>query len=132
MTMMRPLQLMLLALGFITSAATAQAPADLRAAMGARDSAIARVDAAAWARLTASTFTVVQEDGVMMTKAERLTQFKAQKPTPFEPRTRERVVRYGEAYVARYLSGGAWLLELWVREDGHWKAAAVQVTTAKQ
>ena len=87
---------------------------------------------AAWDRLTASTFTVVQEDGVMMTKAERLTQFKAQKPTPFEPRTRERVVRYGEAYVARYLSGGAWLLELWVREDGHWKAAAVQVTTAKQ
>ena len=117
MTMMRPLQLMLLALCFITSAATAQAPADLRAAMGARDSVIARVDAAAWDRLTASTFTVVQEDGVMMTKAERLTQFKAQKPTPFEARTRERVVRYGEAYVARYLSGGAWLLELWVRED---------------
>ena len=132
MHMMRTLKLTLVALGWIASVATAQTPAVLRAAMGARDSAIAKVDAAAWDGLTASAFTVVQEDGVMMTKAERLTQFKAQKPTPFEPRTRERVVRYGDAYVARYLSGGAWILELWVREDGRWKAAAVQVTTAKK
>ena len=132
MSKMRTLGLTVVALGLIASAATAQSPADLRAAMGTRDSAIAKVDAAAWDRLTASTFTVVQEDGVMMTKAERLTQFKAQKPTAFEPRTRERVVRYGDAYVARYLSGGAWILEFWVREDGRWKTAAVQVTTAKK
>jgi len=132
MTMMRPLQLMLLALGFITSAATAQAPADLRAAMGARDSAIARVDAAAWDRLTASTFTVVQEDGVMMTRAERLTQFKAQKPSGFAPRTREIVTRLGDVYVARYLRGSVWILDVWTREGGRWKVAAVQVTTAKK
>ena len=132
MSKMRTLELPLVALGLIASVATAQSPADLRAAMGARDSAIAKVDAAAWDRLTASTFTVVKEDGVMMTKAERLTEFKAQKPTAFEPRTRERVVRYGDAYVARYLSGGSWILELWVREDSRWKAAAVQVTTAKK
>jgi hypothetical protein len=83
-------------------------------------------------RLTASTFTVVQEDGIMMTKAERLAQFKAQKPTAFAPRTQERIVRYGDTYVARFLSGGTWILEVWVREDGRWKAAAVQVTTAKK
>ena len=132
MRTMRTLKVTLVALGLIASAATAQTPADLRAAMGARDSAIANIDAAAWDRLTASAFTVVQEDGVMMTKAERLTQFKAQKPTPFEPRTRDHVVRYGDAYIARYLTGGVWILELWVREDGRWKAAAVQVTTAKK
>ena len=132
MRKMRTLKVTLVALGLIASAATAQTPADLRAAMGARDSAIANIDAAAWDRLTASAFTVVQEDGVMMTKAERLTQFKAQKPTPFEPRTRDRVVRYGDTYIARYLTGGVWILEVWVREDGRWKAAAVQVTTAKK
>ena len=132
MSKMRTLELTLVALGLIASAATAQTPADLRAAMGARDSAIANIDAAAWDRLTASAFTVVQEDGVMMTKAERLTQFRAQKPTPFEPCTRDRVARYGDAYIARYLTGGVWVLELWVREDGRWKAAAVQVTTAKK
>ena len=32
----------------------------------------------------------------MMTRAERLAQFKAQKPIVFEPRTREQVVRYGK------------------------------------
>ena len=132
MSKMRTLEMALVALVMIASPATAQSPVDLRAAMGARDSAIAKVDSAAWDRLTASTFTVVQADGVMMTKAERLTQFKAQKATAFEPRTRERVVRYGDAYVARYFGGGAWIIEVWVREDGRWKAAAVQVTTAKK
>ena len=132
MSKLRTLELALVALGLIASAATAQTPADLRAAMGARDSAIANADAAGWDRLTANTFTVVQDDGVMMTKAERLTQFKAQKPTGFEPRTRERVVRYGDTYLARYLSGEWWILELWVREDSRWKAAAVQVTPAKK
>ena len=132
MRTMRTLALVLVALGSIASAATAQTPAELRAAMGARDSAIANGDATTWDRLTASTFTVVQEDGVMMTRAERLAQFKTQKPTAFEPRTRERVVRHGEAYLARYLSGGLWILELWVREDGRWKVAAVQVTAARK
>ena len=115
-----------------SSAAAAQPPAELRAAISARDSAIAKADAAAWDQLTAATFTVVQEDGVMMTRAERLTQFKAQKPSPFEPRTRETVTRLGDVYVARYLSGTIWVLEVWTREGGSWKVAAVQVTTAKK
>lgn len=112
--------------------AQGQSPPDLRAAMGARDSALARVEATAWDRQTASTFTVVQEDGVMMTKAERLAQIRTQKPTAFRPRIREHVARYGDAYVARYLDDGKWILELWVREDGRWKVAAVQVTTVKK
>ena len=128
----RTLALALVALGLIASTATAQVPAELRAAMGARDSAITNIDANAWDRLTASTFTVVQEDGVMMSKAERLAQFRTEKPTTFAPRTRESVVRHGDAYLGRYLRGGFWILELWVREDGRWKAAAVQVTAAKQ
>jgi len=132
MSRMGTLELAFVALGLIASVATAQSPADLRAAMGARDSAIARVDAAAWDRLTASTFTVVQEDGVMMTRAERLTQFKAQKPSGFAPRTREIVTRLGDVYVARYLRGSVWILDVWTREGGRWKVAAVQVTTAKK
>ena len=82
--------LSLAALVLVASPAAAQAPAELRAAMAARDSAIAKGDAPAWDQLTAAAFTVVQEDGVMMTRAERLTQFKAQKPAGSR-RVRERV-----------------------------------------
>jgi len=128
----RALGLPLVAMLCIATSAHAQAPADLSAAMGARDSAISKVDAATWDRLTASSFTVVQDDGVMMSKAERLAQLKTQKPTPFTPRLRETVTRYGDTYLARYLSGGTWEIELWIREDGRWKVAAVQITTAKQ
>ena len=124
--------LSLAALVLVASPAAAQAPADLRAAMAARDSAIATGDAAAWDQLTAAAFTVVQEDGVMMTRAERLTQFKAQKPSGFAPRTREIVTRLGDVYVARYLRGSVWILDVWTREGGRWKVAAVQVTTAKK
>jgi len=94
--------------------------------------AYATGDAAAWDQLTAAAFTVVQEDGVMMTRAERLTQFKAQKPSGFAPRTREIVTRLGDVYVARYLRGSVWILDVWTREGGRWKVAAVQVTTAKK
>ncbi len=113
-------------------AAPAQVPADLRAAMQARDSAVAKANVTVWDRLTASTFTVVQEDGSMMTKAERISQLKTQSATPFEPRARETVNHYGDVWVARYLTGNVWVLEVWIKENDAWKVAAVQVTTAKK
>ena len=112
--------------------APAQVPDALRAAILARDSAIARADAAVWDRLTWPTFTVVMADGSMVTKAERLAGFKTQTAMPVWPRSREVAVRYGDAYVVRFLANGEWFLEVWARENGQWKTAATQVTWAKK
>src|SRR5690348_5055171 len=58
----------------------AQVPADLTQAFKARDQAIDKVDVAAWERVTAAGFIVVDDTGRRLTRAERLTQFKKSKP----------------------------------------------------
>ena len=114
------------------TAAPAQVPDALRAAILTRDSAIARADAAVWDRLTLSTFTVVMADGGMVTKAERLAGFKTQTAMPAWSRSREVAVRYGDVYVVRFLANGEWFLEVWALKNGQWKTAATQVTRAKK
>ena len=37
----------------------------------------------------------------------------------------------GEVVIARFFSGGLWVLEVWTREAGSWKVLTSQVTTAK-
>src|SRR5689334_7805631 len=58
----------------------AQIPADLAQAIKARDQTIDKVDLATWERLTASDFTLVDEKGRRLTRAERVSEFK--KATP--------------------------------------------------
>jgi len=72
-----------------TAPARAQVPADLRAAMQARDTAFYAVDPAQWERYTAPAFTTVQQDGSFMTRAERLANLRSQTPKPYVPRSRE-------------------------------------------
>jgi hypothetical protein len=115
----------------VTSSAGAQVPADLRAAMQARDTAFYAVDPAQWDRYTAPTFTTVQQDGSFMTRAERLANLRAQAPKPYVPRSREQNERRGEVVVARFFSGGLWVLEVWTRETGTWMVLMSQVTTAQ-
>ena len=110
----------------------AQVPGALRTAILARDSAIARANAAVWDRLTLSTFTVVMADGSMVTKAERLAALKTQRAVPPWLRSREVALRYGDVYVVRFLANGEWFLEVWALEKGQWKTAAAQVTLAKK
>jgi hypothetical protein len=114
-----------------TAPAGAQVPADLRAAMQARDMAFYAVDAAQWERYTAPTFTTVQQDGSFMTRAERLANLKTQKPRPYVPRSREQNTQRGDVVIARFFSGGLWVLEVWTRESGAWMVLTSQVTTAK-
>ena len=110
----------------------AQVPADLQKTMDERDQAVAKLDAATWDRLTADDFTLVDETGTFMTKAQRLAQIKTQKPAPPTTPQRLQVKRYGDAYVRRFLSGNIWVLDIWVRQPAGWRVAAVQVTTAKK
>ena len=109
-----------------------QAPTELGDAMRARDRAVALADAATWDRLTADDFTVVQENGILMTKSERLAELKTQKPTTDTPAQREQIKRYGDVYVRRFLSGDVWVLEVWAKDARRWRNVAVQVTTAKK
>ena len=114
-----------------THSANAQVPADLRAAMQARDTAFYAVDAAQWEKYTAPTFTTVQQDGSFMTRAERLANLRTQKPRPYVPRSRELNERRGDVVIARFFSGGLWVLEVWTRETGAWTVLMSQVTAAK-
>ena len=99
--------------------------------MQARDTAFYAVDAAQWERYTASTFTTVQQDGSFMTRAERLVNLRSQTPRPYVPRAREQNMLRGDLVIARFFSGGLWVLEVWTRETGNWMVLTSQVTTAK-
>jgi hypothetical protein len=117
-------------LGAATSARE-QAPADLQSAMQARDKAFYSVDSDEWERYTAPTFTTVQQDGSFMTRAERLIDLRNQTPRPYVARSREQNMRRGDIVIARFFSGGFWVLEVWTRERGTWMVLTSQVTTAK-
>ena len=131
LTIARILSLVILASFAIAVEARAQVPADLRAAMEARDRAFYAVDAAQWGMYTATTFTTVQQDGSFFTRGERLANLRLQTPRPYVPRSREQNIQRGDLVVARFFSGGLWVLEVWTRETGTWMVLLSQVTTAK-
>lgn len=114
------------------SSVLAQVPADLQKTMDERDTSVAKIDVATWDRLTADDFTLVDDTGAFMNKAQRLAQFKTQKPTPFVAPQRVQVKKYGDAYVRRFLSGNLWVLDIWVHQPAGWRVAAVQTTMAKK
>jgi hypothetical protein len=114
-----------------TADSVAQVPDDLRAAMRARDTAFYAVDPAEWEKYTAPAFTTVQQDGWFMTRAQRLVNLRTQTPRPYVPRSREQNEARGDVVVARFFSGGLWVLEVWTRETGRWMVLMSQVTTAK-
>jgi len=110
----------------------AQVPADLQEAMRARDQSVAKADAATWDRLTTDDFTVVTQDGVLMTKAERLAQLKTQKAVTPTPPQQGDIKHYGDVFVRRRRTAELWVLDVWVKDAGGWRVAAVQVTAAKK
>ena len=116
----------------VAASAAAQVPAELRTAMQARDTAFYSVNPAQWERYTAPAFTTVQQDGSFFTRAERLANLKTQVPRPYVPRSREEFTSRGDLVVARFFSGGFWVVEVWTREAGAWMVVMSQVTTAKQ
>ena len=126
-------RILLLALAASLAATTpvlAQVPSDLQAAMQARDTAFYAVDSAQWEKYTAPAFTTVQQHGSFMTRAERLANLRTQTPRPYVPRSREQNTQRGEIVLARFFSGGFWVLEVWTRETGTWMVLMSQVTTA--
>ena len=115
----------------VMGSAEAQLPDDVRAAMEARDRAFYSVNSTQWEMYTAPTFTTVQQDGSFMTRAERLANLRTQTPRPYVPRSHEQNERRGDVVIARFFSGGLWVLEVWTRETGSWTVLTSQVTTAR-
>ena len=116
----------------LAHAVEAQVPADLRAAMKARDQAASAKDAVTWDRLTHEDFTVVLDDGVLRTKAERLAHLKTQKPTAWAPPTQETVTVRGEVAIQRFRSRDTWDIVVWVKDAKGWRVIAAQDTPARK
>jgi hypothetical protein len=108
-----------------------QLPPDLQEAMRARHQAVCNIDPATWARLTADEFTMVGPDGKLLTKAGRLAQLTSEKPRPVPAPGQERIQRYGDTVVRRFVDDNEWIFEVWVRQDGEWRVVAAQVNFAK-
>ena len=131
MTIRSPLVAAVALLLGVPSICGAQVPADLRTAVLARATAVARADVATWDRLTSDRFTVTGNDGRTLTKAERIAQLKAQQPGTPRPLEHERYQSVRNGFVHNYQVGNNAILEVWTRERGGWRVASVQVTTVE-
>lgn len=67
----------------------------------------------------------------MQSKAERIAALKAEKPQAVHSLQREKLQRYGETVVHRFVDVDEWVLEVWVRQDGVWRVVAAQVNLAR-
>ncbi|HET7746128.1 MAG TPA: nuclear transport factor 2 family protein [Vicinamibacteria bacterium] len=112
----------------IAAKGSAQAPADLLRAMDERARAIFAVDPEAWDRLTADGFTVVQADGRLLSKADRLAELRRQRPVAVPPMREHHIQNHGDLVVHRLRSGDSWVLEVWARGPQGWQVTITQVT----
>lgn len=130
MTVGRNSMVVLVASLAIPAWAQAQLPDDLRQAMRARDMAFYAADSVQWEKYTAPGYTTVQQDGSFLTRAQRLVTLRAQTPRPYIPRSLEQNERRRDVVIARFFSGGLWVLEVWIYESSTWMVLTTQVTTA--
>ena len=99
--------------------------------MQARDAAFYAVDAKQWEKYTAQGFTTVQQDGSFFNRTQRIANLRAQTQKPYVRRSREQNEVRGDLVVARFYSGGLWVVEVWIRESSGWMVLMSQATTAK-
>jgi hypothetical protein len=108
-------------------AAEAPVPADLQQAIRERGEALQAADAAKWERSTAEEFTLVDADGKVLTRSERLAAIKTQPRSTTQPEM-ETVRVYGDTAVHRVRQAGGWVIQVWVRKPAGWKVVATQLT----
>jgi uncharacterized protein DUF4440 len=127
---MRIARLMAALLVAVSAAAGADTgiPSDLQQAMRERGTALDAGDAAAWDRLTSADFTLVNNEGTVLTKAERLAALKKQGPVA-RTSEQEQVRMYGNTAVQRSLVGDVRVIQVWVRQPQGWQVVATQLTS---
>ena len=105
-------------------------PADLQQASRGRSKAIQEVDSSTWDRLTSDEFTLVTASGALVSKADRLSRFKADKPLT-STRSDEQLIVYGNSAVERFkTSAGLWVMQMWVKQPQGWQVVMTQLTMA--
>ena len=122
------------ALMLFASGVSAQSvPADLQKAIDARGQAPLTADAEAWGRYTTDDFVLINADGAVLTKKQRMEQIKANKPNPTPAKPSEVQTRvYGDAAIVTNLlegnQGPTRFTTVWVKQNGQWRVASVQQT----
>jgi hypothetical protein len=114
---------------FAPGAAAQQPDPEFVKARQARSVAIQKGDKATFDRMTTANFLVVNARGVVETREQRVG--RADKPLPGGGGTggeEEKVSVYGDTVVLTWKQGNNRFIEVWVKEGGMWKVAAVQMT----
>ena len=120
---------LLAAVVFAPLAAAQQVDPEFVKARQARSVAIQKGDKATFDRMTTANFLVVNAAGVVETREQRVG--RADKPLPGGGGMggeEEKVSVYGDTVVLNWKQGNNRFIEVWVKEGGTWKVAAVQMT----
>ena len=115
--------------------AAGQEPADkaLQDTAAARSKAMAAGDAAGWGQHTTDDFMVIEADGTVKTKQQRLGEIKAA-PTTLSAITEQKWRTYGSTTAISTARGTIQgkptrITTVWVKQPEGWRAASVQLTT---
>jgi hypothetical protein len=119
------------------SYAQAQPEKALLDAVAARSQAMTGGDGAGWGKYTTDDFMVIGTDGVAKTKAQRITEINAAKSSPSSapsasPQPNWRM--YGSTTAISTVQTTVedkptMITSVWVKQQGMWKVATVQLTT---
>ncbi len=105
----------------------------LQDAASARMKSMTSGDAEGWGKYTTDDFVLVEPDGTMKTKSQRMSEIKAS-PTPASESTDQKWRAYGTSTAVSVAQASVdgkptRITMVWVKQAGTWKAASVQLTT---
>lgn len=116
----------------VAIAGQGEADKTLQDAAAARTKSMQSGDADGWGKYTTDDFVVIQADGTVKTKQQRLAEIKAT-PTPASDMTEQKWRTYGATTAistARATIEGkpTRITTVWVKQPDGWRAASVQLT----
>lgn len=131
--------MLMVAGGFVTTAAAQSVPAEFNEARTQRMDALFKGDRATYERLTTENFVTVDPGGRVENKAERAGRINPPATPPTGPnplmagRLNERFAVYNNDTIVVFWqtktpNGMQNFMETWVRENGQWKCAAAHVS----
>jgi ABC-type transporter MlaC component len=107
-----------------------------------QDAAVARIksmsagDAEGWGKYTTDDFIVIEADGAVKTKAQRMTEIKSTPNSPAGASTPsdQKWRMYGSSTAVSTVQSSidgkpTRITSVWVKQGGEWKVASVQLTT---
>jgi ABC-type transporter MlaC component len=119
-----------------TAAPQSQPEKALQDAAAARVKSMTSGDAEGWGKYTTDDFIVIEADGTIKTKAQRMTEIKStpNSPAGANPPTDQKWRMYGSSTAVSTMQGSidgepTRVTVVWVKQQGEWKVASVQLTT---